>query len=237
MSSACEQVCVSVGTVGNSRCPFLEAACHFEEFQEWNLLCVCLCPGGLSPPRGVNEVAFMSLIGIWQGGEKQEFIPATFYLPGGRTFPPMSAFWWVPPYLSQRHNSLDVSVADVEVGDLLRLSGRCLCAGWVLHVPVQGLCGHQVDHIVHFKLQLHHLIGRPFQSEKDRQRHSETWNIEIRPRRDVRGQPLEKLSQSKTQWFVVQLLISGRRVDNSSTWKTAAASSFCHLKPSDLISK
>lgn len=39
MSSACEQVCVSVGTVGNSRCPFLEAACHFEEFQEWNLLC------------------------------------------------------------------------------------------------------------------------------------------------------------------------------------------------------
>lgn len=40
MSSACTQVRVSVGPVGNSRRPLLEATCHFEEFQEWNLLCV-----------------------------------------------------------------------------------------------------------------------------------------------------------------------------------------------------
>lgn len=29
---------------------------------------VCLCPGGLSPQRGVNEVTFISLIGIGQRG-------------------------------------------------------------------------------------------------------------------------------------------------------------------------
>lgn len=72
----------------------------------------------------------------------------------------------VPPYLGQRDDSLYVGVADVEMGDLLRLSGRCLRASWVLHVPVQGLGGHQVDHVVHFKLQLHHLIGRSFQAVK-----------------------------------------------------------------------
>lgn len=148
---------------------------------------------------------------------------------------PIQAFRWVPPYLSQRYDSLDVGVADVEVGDLLRLARRFLCAGGVLHIPVKGLGGHQVDHVVHFKLQLHHLIGRPFKSERDRQKHSECWNIEIRPKRDVRWQLLEKLSQSKAQWFVIKLLIYGKRVKSSYTWKPAAASYFCHLRPSEFI--
>lgn len=81
----------------------------------------------------------------------------------------MSAFvtdHQVPPYLGQRDDSLYVGVADVEMGDLLRLSGRSLRASWVFNVPVQGLGGHQIDHIVHFKLQLHHFIGRSFQTVK-----------------------------------------------------------------------
>lgn len=64
----------------------------------------------------------------------------------------------VPPYLSQGYNSLDVGIADVEMGDLLCLSRRHLHASRVLDVPVQGLGGHQVDYVVHFKLQLHHLV-------------------------------------------------------------------------------
>lgn len=66
-------------------------------------------------------------------------------------------------YLSQRHDSLDVGVADVEVGDFLRLPGSGLHAGRVLHGPVQSLGGHQVDHVVHLKFQLHHLVRRTVQ--------------------------------------------------------------------------
>lgn len=70
----------------------------------------------------------------------------------------------VLPYLSQRYDSLYVGVADVEMRDFLRLPGRCLHASWVLDVPVQSLGWHQVDHIIHFKFQLHHLIWWTFQS-------------------------------------------------------------------------
>lgn len=69
-----------------------------------------------------------------------------------------------PRYLSQWDDSLHVGVADVEVRHFLRLPGGGLQARRVLHGPVQRLGGHQVDHVVHLELQLHHLVGRAVQS-------------------------------------------------------------------------
>lgn len=72
----------------------------------------------------------------------------------------------IQPYLSQRYDSLYVGIADVEVRDFLCLSGSCLHARLVLDVPVQRLGWHQVDHIIHFKFQLHHLVRWSFQSKE-----------------------------------------------------------------------
>lgn len=115
----------------------------------------------------------------------------------------------VPPYLGQRDDSLYVGVADVQMGDLLRLSGRGLQASWVLYVPVQGLGGHQVDHVVHFKLQLHHLIGRSLQAVKMGKKYPEYSNIKIQqPRPDIRGPSVLKFSLSGTRSLIVKLLTS-----------------------------
>lgn len=62
------------------------------------------------------------------------------------------------PYLSQWYDSLYVGVADVEVRDFFCLPGSCLHASRVLDIPVQSLGRHQVDYVIHLKVQLHHLI-------------------------------------------------------------------------------
>lgn len=79
-------------------------------------------------------------------------------------------------HLSQRHDALYVGVADVEVGDFFRLPGSELSAGWVLHVPVKSLGGRQGDHVVHLKVQLHHLIGRTVQPAE-----TERFHVDRRP--------------------------------------------------------
>lgn len=76
----------------------------------------------------------------------------------------------VTSYLSQGNDPLYVSVADVEVRDLLGLPGRGLRARRVLDVPVERLGRHQVDHVVHLKFQLHHLVRWTLQPADTREK-------------------------------------------------------------------